>query len=86
MFDEFLLYDFALGWQYLRGFVTWRWSLGLQNGSRGSHGMGEDVASVSRLLVLLMPSYAFASRLGIHNTNCNSHLVRSIDPYNIWLY
>ncbi len=52
----------------------------------GSHGMRGDVASVIRLLVLLMPSYAFASRLGIHNTACNSHLVRSIDPYNIWLY
>lgn len=47
--------------------------------------LGEDVASASRLLVLLM-SYAFAPRLGIHNTDCKSHLVRSIDPYNIWLY
>jgi len=43
----------------------------------------EFVVSVSRLLVLLMTSYPFASRLGFHNTDCNSHLVCSIDPNNI---
>jgi hypothetical protein len=45
--------------------------------------MGRVVASVSRLLVLLMASYAFASRVGIHNSDCTNHLVCSFDPYNM---
>jgi hypothetical protein len=62
---------------------TWICYIALEFGFNGGHGMGRVVASVSRLLVLLMASYAFASRVGIHNSDCTNHLVCSFDPYNM---